>query len=72
MSSQVDRLPAQVPVGTRYVIEGRRGGDGDLRVSLRYLEFPDGRRVKLPTDLGERARLRRGRGHPARRTAARK
>jgi hypothetical protein len=71
MSSQIDRLPAQVPIGTRYVIEGRRGGDGDLRISLRYLEFPDGRRVKLPTDLGERPRLRR-RGRPGRRATARK
>jgi hypothetical protein len=72
MSSQVDRLPAQVPVGTRYVIEGRREGDGDLRISLRYLEFPDGRQVRLPADLGERVRGRRNRGRTGRRTAARK
>jgi hypothetical protein len=72
MSTQVDRLPAQVPVGTRYVIEGRRGGDGDLRISLRYLEFPDGRQVRLPVELGERTRVRRSRGRPGRRIAARK
>ena len=72
MSCQVDRLPAQVPVGTRYVIEGRREGDGDLRISLRYLEFPDGRQVRLPADQGERTRLRRSRGRTGRRTAARK
>ncbi len=72
MSTQVDRLPAEVPVGTRYVIEGRREGDGDLRISLRYLEFPDGRQVRLPADLGERARARRSRGRSGRRTVARK
>ena len=53
MSSQVDRLPSRVPVGTRYVIEGRREGDGDLRISLRYLEFPDGRQVRLPADQAD-------------------
>jgi hypothetical protein len=35
------RLPARVPVGTKYVVEGRG-------VSVRrYVEFPDGRRVHL-------------------------
>ena len=51
MSSQAVRLPSRFPVGTRYVIEGRGG-----RIQLRYLEFPDGRRVDLPVDLAERAR----------------
>jgi hypothetical protein len=45
MSSQVVRLPARFPVGTRYVIEGRAG-----HIQLRYLEFPDGRRVDMPAD----------------------
>jgi hypothetical protein len=44
------------------VVEGRDG-----RIHLRYLEFPDGRRVKLPSDAGHRARVRRG---AARRPAA--
>ena len=59
MSSQVDRLPDRFPVGTRYVIEGRGGGDGRTRIHLRYLEFPDGRHVDLPVDLTKRPRVRR-------------
>jgi len=39
MSSLVDRLPSRFPVGTRYVIEGRAGAEGGLRIHLRYLEF---------------------------------
>jgi len=35
-------LPNRVPVGTKYVIEGRGG-----RVTARFIEFPDGRRVDL-------------------------
>ena len=61
MSSHADRLPSRFPVGTRYVIEGRGGGDGRLRVHVRYLEFPDGRHVDLPVDLAERTRSRRRR-----------
>jgi hypothetical protein len=51
MSSQTVRLPTHFPVGTRYVVEGRGG-----RIRLHYLEFPDGRHVDLPADLGERPR----------------
>jgi hypothetical protein len=43
--SRISRLPSRFPVGTRYVIEGRGG-----HVHLRYLEFPDGRQIKLPAD----------------------
>ncbi len=51
MSSQASRgLPSRFPVGTRYVVEGRAG-----HIHLRYLEFPDGRQVELPTDLAERS-----------------
>jgi hypothetical protein len=42
---QLDHLPSRFPDGTRYVIEGREG-----RILLRYLEFPDGRHVDLPTN----------------------
>ena len=45
MGSRISRLPSRFPVGTRYVIEGRGG-----HVYLRYLEFPDGRQIKLPAD----------------------
>jgi len=60
MGAAVTRLPNRFPVGTRYVIEGREG-----RIRLRYLEFPDGRKVDLPADLAartkSRARIRGGR-----------
>ena len=66
MRSFVDRLPDRFPVGTRYVIEGSGGGEGRLRVHARYLEFPDGRQVNLPSelpvDLAGRAQQRRRRG----------
>jgi hypothetical protein len=48
MSSLADHLPDRFPVGTRYVIEARSGGAGDVPVHSRYLEYPDGRRVELP------------------------
>ena len=70
MASLLDRLPSRFPVGTRYVLEGRGGHRGRLRVRLRYLEFPDGRQVELPADPAERKQsLRRA---PRRRAAARK
>jgi hypothetical protein len=68
--SQADRLPSRFPVGTRYVVEGRSGGEGRLHIHSRYLEFPDGRHVELPLDLAERTRSRRLRS--PRRAAVRK
>ena len=53
MGAAVTRLPNRFPVGTRYVIEGRDG-----RIRLRYLEFPDGRKVDLPADLAARTKSR--------------
>jgi len=53
MGGEVSRLPSRFPVGTRYVIEGRAG-----RICLRYLEFPDGRKVDLPADLAARSTSR--------------
>jgi hypothetical protein len=53
MGGQIVRLPSRFPVGTRYVIEGRGG-----RIRLRYLEFPDGRKVDLPADLAARTKSR--------------
>jgi hypothetical protein len=58
MSLSAARLPSRFPVGTRFVIEGRGG-----RISLRYLEFPDGRQVELPTEVGPRPTTRRPRAH---------
>lgn len=61
MSSSAVRLPSRFPVGTRFVIEGRDG-----RVDLRYLEFPDGRQVVLPSEAPQarsrRVRYRRSEG----------
>jgi hypothetical protein len=53
MRGQALRLPSRFPVGTRFVIEGRGG-----RIRLRYLEFPDGRKVDLPADLASRTKAR--------------
>jgi hypothetical protein len=53
MGGEVSRLPNRFPVGTRYVIEGRAG-----HICLRYLEFPDGRKVDLPADLAARTKAR--------------
>ena len=53
MGAAVTRLPNRFPVGTRYVIEGRGG-----RIRMRYLEFPDGRKVDLPVDLAARTKSR--------------
>jgi hypothetical protein len=59
MGSLADGLPSRFPIGTRYVVEGRGGGEGRLRIRLRYLEFPDGRHLELPADLANRTRARR-------------
>jgi hypothetical protein len=64
MDLPADRLPRRFPVGTRYVVEGRGGGEGRLRIHLRYLEFPDGRHVDLPVDTAKRVRSRRRRRDP--------
>jgi hypothetical protein len=64
-ASRVSRLPSRFPVGTRYVIEARGG-----RIHLRYLEFPDGRHIELPSDLASRASSRAGRARSVRQKAA--
>jgi len=40
------RLPQRFPVGTKFVLEDRVVGG--VRQYVRYLVFPDGRRVNLP------------------------
>jgi hypothetical protein len=63
------RLPSRFPVGTKFVIEGKRGGEG--QVYSRYLEFPDGTFFPLPVrpakrksaPAGRRARRSRSRSH---------
>jgi len=55
-SSAAVRLPNRFPVGTRFVIEGKDG-----HIHLRYLEFPDGRQVVLPSEMPPRMSSRRRR-----------
>jgi hypothetical protein len=50
-SHNVDRLPKRFPVGTTYVVEGRGGEEGHLRVFSRYVVLPDGQRINLSGDL---------------------
>jgi hypothetical protein len=49
MSYESSRLPSRFPVGTKFVIEGKSGGEGQVQVFSRYLEFPDGTFFPLPT-----------------------
>jgi hypothetical protein len=48
-------LPKRFPVGARYVVEGRGGENGHLRVFSRYVVLPGGRRINVPADLGQQA-----------------
>jgi hypothetical protein len=48
------RLPSRFPVGTRYVIEGRRD-HGELRIVSRQLIMPNGKAIDLAA-TSERAR----------------
>ena len=68
MASSSNRLPSRFPVGTKFVIEGRRGGEGQVQVYSRYLEFPDGTFFPLPTHPVQRKsgisrRARKARSH---------
>ena len=69
MAYSLSRLPSRFPVGTKFVIEGKRGGEGQVQVFSRYLEFPDGTCFRLPKRPGKREtvaprrRSRRSRGH---------
>ena len=49
MAYSLSRLPSRFPVGTKFVIEGRRG-----QVISRYVEFPDGTCIRLPKRTGKR------------------
>ena len=65
-------LPSRFPVGTKLVIEGRPRGEGQVQVSKRYLEFPDGTFIRLPLHPRpepRRARRARSGQRPARSAA---
>jgi hypothetical protein len=67
MAYSASRLPSRFPVGTKFVIEGRPRGEGQVQVFSRYLEFPDGTFLRLPArPNGKRKSGRsrqRSRGH---------
>lgn len=71
MASSSSRLPTRFPVGTKFVIEGRPGGEGEMQVVSRFIEFPDGTRLRLPkrpqpqksAPAGRRARIKGKRSH---------
>jgi hypothetical protein len=48
MAYRSNRLPNRFPVGTKFVIEGTRSGEGQTQVFSRHLEFPDGTFLALP------------------------
>jgi hypothetical protein len=51
-SRDSSHLPKHFPVGTTYVVEGRGGEDGHLRVFSRYVVLPGGQRINLAADFG--------------------
>lgn len=51
--ASVSRMPARFPVGTKYVVEGRRDMAG-AQVFTRTIEFPDGTQIKLADAVLER------------------
>jgi hypothetical protein len=66
MASRTSHLPSRFPVGTKFVIEGERGGEGQLQVFSRYLEFPDGTLFRLPLRPGIRPIKRKSPGQTRR------
>lgn len=56
--ASLNRIPDRFPVGTKYVVEGRRDTSG-AQVFVRYIEFPDGRHVDLADAVLEPAGRRR-------------
>jgi len=52
------RIPSRFPVGTKFVIEGKPRGKGQVQISSRYLEFPDGTFFSLPARSGKRKTVR--------------
>jgi len=61
MSHRTGGLPSRFPVGTKFVIEGKRSGKGQVQVYTRYLEFPDGTFLRLPNRVAGPASRRRRR-----------
>jgi hypothetical protein len=66
MAYRLQSLPNHFPVGTKLVIEGAPRGEGQVHVSRRYLEFPDGSFIRLPVRPAKRVTKRAGRRSPRR------
>jgi hypothetical protein len=65
--SMQPRLPSRFPVGTHYIVEGKPGTGGKLRIVSRYVVMPSGIRYHLmppaqwprkPADLARKGRSR--------------
>lgn len=50
------RLPSRLPAGTRYVIEGRPGKAGKMRIVSRQLILPNGKQFDLTAGSFDRPR----------------
>lgn len=60
-------LPARLPAGTRYVIEGRPGKAGEMTIS-RHVIMPNGERFDLAQRRSyDRPRLKKAASKPGRR-----
>jgi hypothetical protein len=75
---QSNPLPKRFPIGARYVVEGRGGENGHLRVISRYVVLPGGQRINVPSDSSQppglsarapRHKRPRGRARPSRMAA---
>jgi hypothetical protein len=65
--ADLDRLPRRFPVGTRYVVEGAPGADGEFSITSRMVVLPNGTELSLPpTPQGLAARMARRARLPAR------
>ena len=52
-------LPNRFPAGTHYVIEGRPGKSGKLRIVSRQLILPNGQRIEIKATSYNRPRAER-------------
>lgn len=57
----IEHLPSRFPVGTRYVVEGRRGRSGRLRIISRQVILPSGKSFNLEAPKPARGRKRQTR-----------
>lgn len=47
---QIPQLPKRLPAGSVYVVEGRVGQHGRLRVSSRFVVMPGGAKLEFPLE----------------------